>query len=48
MMSIGSNIAAAWIGGMTSDMSGVPISAMAPPNPPLESPIRMTAGMATA
>ena len=45
---IGSRIAAACTGGMASAISGTPTSAMAPPSPPLASPTRATAGIATA
>jgi hypothetical protein len=47
-MRIGSMIAAAWIGDMTSDIKGTPTKPMAPPKPPLERPARMTAGRAAA
>jgi len=47
-MRIGSRIAAACTGEIAKAISGTPSSAMAPPKPPLESPTRITAGMAVA
>jgi len=44
---IGSRTAAASTGGMTSDITGTPISAKAPPNPPFDSPTNATARSVT-
>jgi len=41
-------VAAAWIGLMTSAISGTPTNPMAPPKPPLDRPTRTTAGSAVA
>ena len=41
-------MAAACTGGITSAISGTPITAIAPPKPPLEKPMSATAGMAAA
>ena len=45
---IGSRIAAACTGDTTNDISGTPISAIAPPKPPFDMPMRITAGTAAA
>ena len=45
---IGSMIAAAWVGGSTSAISGTVMMPSPPPNPPLEMPETITAGTAAA
>ena len=45
---IGSMIAAASSGGMTSDINGMPRAEMPPPKPPFAKPTMRTAGIAAA